>query len=70
MTSIRYEYKDGGKYSKYLPNDLHISIMDLGGCYALSGDAYGITDKTWKTLKGAQNYMAREYPQYKLVDER
>ena len=69
MESIRYEYKDGGKYSKYLPNDLHISIMCINGVYALTGDAWGITEKTWKTLKGAQRYMEREYPNYVQVSE-
>lgn len=69
MTNYKYEYKDGGKHSKYLPNDLHITILWLGDCYAISGDAYGITEKTWKTLKGAQNYMAREYPNYRFVGE-
>lgn len=69
MTNYRYEYKDGGRNCKYLPNDLHISILWLGDHYALSGDIYGITNRTWKTLKGAQNYMAKNHPNYKLVGE-
>lgn len=69
MKSYEYVCEGGGIGYSYLPKNLRITILWLGDCYALTGDEYGITNRTWKTLKGAQNYMAREYPNYKLVRE-
>lgn len=70
MATYEYIKRNGGKGFKHLPNDLKIHIMQYSANeYVITGDIYGITEKTYKTLKGAMNYVAREYPSYEFIGE-
>lgn len=71
MATYEYINRNGGKGFKLLPNDLKLYIMQYSeNEFVVTGDdLYNITNKTYKTLKGAMNYIARELPNYELVGE-
>lgn len=70
MANYRYIHENGGKGFKYLPKDLTIDIMQYGGNeFVLTGDVPYITDRVFKTLRGAQRHIERNYPSYRFSGE-
>ena len=70
MNSWTYTNTVEQKTSKYYPRFMRITILQFGPKdFKLTGDAYGITGKTYKTLKGAMAYVGRNYPTYELTNE-
>ena len=57
--------------NKYLPRFTKITILQFGPKdFKLTADFYGITNKTYRTLKGAMAYVSRNYPTYELTSKR
>lgn len=69
MNTWTYTDTNENKTNKYLPRFCHITIMQYSAKeFVICGDVYGITNKTYKTLKGAMAYVERNYGSYELTD--
>lgn len=71
MNTWKYTDTNENKTNKYLPRFATITIMQFDAKkFVLSGDFYGITNKTYKTLKGAMAYIERNYSSFELTETR
>lgn len=71
MNTWTYKDTNENKSNRYLPRFAHITIMQYGDKeFVLTGDVYGITSKSYKTLKGAMAYVERNYGSYELTEVR
>lgn len=69
MNTWKYTDTNENKTNKYMPRFATITIMQYSAKeFVLTSQLYGVTNKTYKTLKGAMAYIERNYPDFVLSE--